>query len=242
MKEPIFVQSLSRALDLVELVYLADDAVPLARLAAAADLKAPTAHNLLRTLVVRGWLEKTAGGAYLPGPQLPVLLSHLATTSIQRAAVTSIVELARQHPEAILTVAVPRGVDVCEVSRVSPGMHAAISRDWLPLDAYASATGLLHQAYATGDLLAAIRHAYPPEVAAGGWPPGTLDGFLASVRKERLSEPRFTSSPLRVAAAPVLGADGRLVAALGACVRRDQADRWPDLVRAIVTRARSITT
>jgi IclR family acetate operon transcriptional repressor len=75
------VQSVHRALDLVEV--LADEGGPLtvAELAARAGLPAPTAHRLARTLVERGYLRQLADRTYALG-FAAVPLAAAATASI----------------------------------------------------------------------------------------------------------------------------------------------------------------
>ena len=64
------VQSLLRGLDLVEMLADHPEGMYLNDLAARAGLKKPTAHNLLRTLVSRGFAARDEAGRYTAGPAL----------------------------------------------------------------------------------------------------------------------------------------------------------------------------
>jgi IclR family acetate operon transcriptional repressor len=64
------VQSLDRALDLLEALTHAPNPLPLSDLAGAASLPLPTAHRLMATLISRGYARQTMTRLYEPGPSL----------------------------------------------------------------------------------------------------------------------------------------------------------------------------
>ncbi|OAA29046.1 transcriptional regulator, IclR family [Frankia sp. EI5c] len=64
------VQSVDRALHLVELLAAAGNGAGLADLARAAGLPQPTVHRLLRALHERGWVRQDADRRYAPGARL----------------------------------------------------------------------------------------------------------------------------------------------------------------------------
>lgn len=58
------VNSVLRACRVLELLAEEGPEVPLARVAEATDLSRPTAHRLLSTLVIAGWVRRTTAGRY----------------------------------------------------------------------------------------------------------------------------------------------------------------------------------
>ncbi|MCW2541132.1 MAG: transcriptional regulator, IclR family [Frankiales bacterium] len=64
------VQSLHRALDILELVAARGGSASIAEIAAAAELPAPTTHRLLRTLVERGYMRQLPNRTYALGFRL----------------------------------------------------------------------------------------------------------------------------------------------------------------------------
>ena len=64
------VQSIERALDLLEMLADADGAVGLSELAATSGLPLPTVHRLVRTLATRGYVRQEASRRYTLGSRL----------------------------------------------------------------------------------------------------------------------------------------------------------------------------
>ncbi|WP_243657678.1 IclR family transcriptional regulator [Parafrankia sp. BMG5.11] len=64
------VQSVHRALDLLEILAAAGGRLPMAELAARAQLPTPTVHRLLRTMVERGYLRQLPDRSYALGFRL----------------------------------------------------------------------------------------------------------------------------------------------------------------------------
>ena len=64
------VQSIERALDLLEMLADAGGALGLSELAATSGLPLPTVHRLMRTLVNRGYVRQEASRRYALGPRL----------------------------------------------------------------------------------------------------------------------------------------------------------------------------
>ncbi|UQX86976.1 IclR family transcriptional regulator [Jatrophihabitans telluris] len=67
------VQSLHRALDVIEAVEQRGGHLPIAEIAAAAGLPLPTTHRLLHTLVERGWMRQLPNRRYALGFRLTPL-------------------------------------------------------------------------------------------------------------------------------------------------------------------------
>ena len=83
MAEPKLVQSVVRGMQMLELVSRVGSGIDLRTISEVLELKSPTAHNLLRTLVELGYLQKTTRPVrYVLGPRLPELARHQAEHSL----------------------------------------------------------------------------------------------------------------------------------------------------------------
>ncbi|MEA5455950.1 IclR family transcriptional regulator C-terminal domain-containing protein [Sinomonas sp. JGH33] len=212
-----FVQSLARGLAVIRAFDADHQEMTLSEVAARTELTRATARRFLHTLVELGYMRTDGrlfaltplvlqlGYAYLSGQQLPELaqpfledLSHREGESTSMAILdgTDIVYLARIHTRRIISVG------------ISPGTR---------FPAHATSMGRV--------LLAALQ-------------PAELDAYFATARLEQLTPRTLTSREaieaelarvrtqgyavvdqelevgLRSVAVPVLGADGRTVAAI----------------------------
>lgn len=211
------VQSLLRGLDILHLLGDAEGGMRLTDLAELLDVKPPTAHNLLRTLADRRFVEQE-GMRYRLGPALAELAAAEADRLLLRLASVTAMDLARRMPAATVTLAELLGNEVTVRLRVSSDRPGVLQRPrgrMLPL--YTTASGLLVQAFAAGDVLLSLRERHPFwEQAAGVWKKSAdLEAYLQRVRDAGYAElPVGKEEAVRVAA-PVFGEGREFVAALG---------------------------
>ena len=86
------VQSVDRALDLLEALGEAERSLSLAEVAQRTGLTPPTAHRLLRTMQARGYVNQHASREYSPGPAL-IALGRKATPALAVLAQPVLAEL-----------------------------------------------------------------------------------------------------------------------------------------------------
>ena len=86
------VQSVDRALDLLEALGAAERSLSLAEAAQRTSLTPPTAHRLLRTMQARGYVNQNASREYSPGPAL-IALGRRATPALAVLAQPVLAEL-----------------------------------------------------------------------------------------------------------------------------------------------------
>jgi IclR family acetate operon transcriptional repressor len=114
------VQSVTRAFELLEALAAAETSLALADLAQRAQLSAPTAHRLLKTMQLRGYIQQTADRNYSLGAAL-IRLGQKATPRLALQAQALLAEL-EQISEETANFAVLDGGLVAYIAQV-PSRH-----------------------------------------------------------------------------------------------------------------------
>lgn len=220
MATTTLVQSLLRGLSILEQVGQSPDGLSVQQVAQLLDLKAPTAHNLLKTLTQRGFLEKTTAPVrYRLGPAvLSLAEGHMQRSLLQRAQ-TTLAELAGQMPQVKFSLAEPAGGEIVVVMAAGPGAAGLVRHQRGPaLNPYASASPLMFQAFWAAESRDQFRQNHPfSEYGLRLWPSvERLEQFLQDARQKGYVHLEFPGDALAKLAAPVRGRSGEVLAALGA--------------------------
>ncbi len=221
------VQSLTRGLQILELAAASEQGVSLGEMAAALQVSPPTAHNLGRTLVAKGYLEKTARPVrYRLGAAVPQLAHARERRVWLREAEAQIRELYAQLRVATVLVAEPVAGEMMAALRMDPTRPGVLERfpNWA-LPPYGTALALCYQAFASDAARREYRQRHPfAEYGAAAW--GTeaaLDTFLVAARRQGLVVV-CSNHPYRVAA-PIFGPGNVFTGGIGASL---SATRSPD--------------
>lgn len=113
------VQSLDRALNLLELLADAGGAMRLAELEKATGLPLPTIHRLIRSLAHNGYVRQEASRRYTLGPRL-IRLGETASRALGSSAVPYLAELVAEIGETA-NMAVLEGDAIVYVAQVPSG-------------------------------------------------------------------------------------------------------------------------
>jgi DNA-binding IclR family transcriptional regulator len=198
-------------------------------LASALDLKAPTAHNLARTLAMRGMVNQTDGGLYALGSGLMEMAARARRSQQERDAERAVQELGALECRPIINYSIPSATRVVVRLRVSPDRPGIVQRpSHRDNPIYSTANGLAFLAFAPEEQVMAMRRAQPfHEHGIRLWASlDELQSFLAEVREKGYAVPPFEGQELYLASAPVRDASEVAVAYLGAAVPRERmADR-----------------
>ena len=237
------VQSLSRGLAILDLVARSENGMALRDIREAMGLKASTAHNLLRTMVAAGYLEKVTGPIRyrLGGAVLDLVHEHGDNALMKRASAVlpelygqlrdilnldpSVLgpheQLNNSSPQSTdwtITLGRVVGAECTMVLRVSPERPTILERPSKVLHPYGSAVTLAFQAYWSQPERDAYRQRHPFwRLGEPRW--GTednLDDFLAEVRHNGYSMPDIHGPEILRVAVPVFGPGHEIVAVLGA--------------------------
>lgn len=210
---------MDRALDLLELLAASDDGLTLRELAHRSALKAPTVHNLLRTLSARGYVAKRSSPIrYAVGPALSALARRASRDALYAQVPDVLRRLAARFPQARVSWTCCAAGELAMRLRIVPGAPGVVEHPTGgTMSPYASASGLAFQAFADAESVAEFRRKHPFwEQGAILWQsPESLEQALDGFRKAGVVNIALRGEGLRKLAAPVYGADGEFAACLG---------------------------
>jgi len=154
------VQSVERALDILEIVTDAENGLRLNEIASKINLKNTTVHNLIRTLAAKGFLEKDENNVYTAGERFLSVAERSANRKFQARLESVITELATELGNATVIISEMSGYDVKVKLRMSPEQSGIIQRpEHFSMCPYSSVSGLLFLAFS--DNRDAIMKNYP---------------------------------------------------------------------------------
>lgn len=243
------VQSVERSLDVLELVARSEGGLGLQDLCELTGLKSSTVHNLVRTLVLRGYLVKQQKPQrYDLGPALQGLALEHENRTLRRVEEVAVRRLGEQLPGFTITLAQAQGGDVLAVLRLGREQPGIVARPRQQvMGPYASASALVYQAFWHDEARASFRRHNPfDEYGAALWQrPEALEAFLAEVRQRGVVVlPRLADRQVWTrAAVPVFSPRGELLGTLGAACPHESAAALPSaetVVAALQAAAREI--
>lgn len=120
-KTPTGVQTVTRALELLDLIADEGEPVTVSALSASSGLPLPTVHRLLRTLVALGYVRQAPNRRYALGPRL-IRLGESAGQSLGAAAQPFLAQLVERTSETA-NLAMREGDMVVYVAQV-PSKHS----------------------------------------------------------------------------------------------------------------------
>ncbi len=226
------VQSVTRALLIVEILANVEDGLTLQQICNELDLKPPTVHNLLRTLAARGYVERVSEPArYRLGNQLVNLADQHRTLTTQRFAATAVSQVFAQFNQVRVTYCEDIGGDVVLKLRMSPERPGLLERPWHSVMlAYTSASVLVYQAFWREDQRLQYEAKYPfATYGAHIWGDReTIDTFLSDVGRKGHADPppkvKGERNKLHRVAVPVFSTENSLLGALGAAFSESDVD------------------
>lgn len=228
MSDTALIQSVLRGLDILGVVAQRPEGLRLSEVADQLGLKAPTAHKLIRTLVSRGFVERSRRPIrYRLGPAMLELAARHWHSHLLLRAPTIMRGLRIAFPPGTATLCEHLGGEVMVMLRMSPERPDFVERPThRVMSPYSSASALAFQAFWSADDRAAYRQRYPFwEHAAHLWQrPEDLDAFLSDVRTRGLAAPEFSGRNAYPCAAPIFDTKGILQGTIGLSVPGEAAD------------------
>ncbi len=214
------VQSVTRALWILEAVASAGAGVGVRELARNAGLKVPTVHGLVKTLAVEGYLcqEDTTGKYRLGHKWFSLAGACHRERTLPGVSVPHLERLASETGETVF-LAMMRGRDIVWAAHAM-GTRRLVANleDYPPPDPYETVTGRTLLAFAPPDPLAEFVRAHPIEKSTGEQirTRADLDEELTAIRARGYARiRRRQADSLSAVAAPVRNHAGAVIAAVG---------------------------
>lgn len=216
------VQSVRRALDLLDLFGFGEvgpEGLSAAALAERFGMGQGAMHNLLKTMMVCGYVSRPARGRYGPGPQLEALQrwGRGSQVAAQQVVEASVGQACSRLGENVVfcTLADGRWVSRARASADHPVQVAPRAIE--PDSIYTLSTGRVLCAFASPDGRARIlaRHGLPGPRWDGLDGPAAFEAACAAIRRAGHVALRREDRDTVMVAVPVLGEAGALLGALG---------------------------
>lgn len=226
------IQSVVRALAIVEALAQARRPMALSELCSQTELKPSTAHHLLGTLVARGWVRHDLRTRhYALGGRLGELslLIPVAGDELMAAARPAVLHLAEQSGEAV-HLATMRGFELVTLMKVEWTQAVRVDTGAVGKSqaAHATATGKAVIATWPASQLDELLARHPLRRFTGRTltDPQRLRSHLRRVQRTGFADDLEEFQPgVRCIGAPVLGADGQARAAVSCSMPTMRADR-----------------
>lgn len=214
------VQSVARALRVLEAVSRSESGVGVRELARSVGLKVPTAHGLIKTLAAEGYLcqEKDTGRYGLGLKCFGLAGVCRRSRSLPAVAVPHMEQLASDTGETVL-LAMMQGRDIVWAAQAM-GTRSLVANleEYPPVAPYETVTGRTLLAYVSCDELAEFVRGHPMAESTGEHirTQGDLDNELEAIRRRGYAMiRRRRADTLSAVAAPVRNHIGTAVAAVG---------------------------
>ena len=212
------VQSVERALDILELLSRSEDEVGVSEIGAGTGLAAGTVHRLLGTLALRGYVHKNARTRRY-GLGLRSLTMAITTRErLAPLALPFLEELMRVSQESA-NLAILEGNAMMYIEQVSPSsrMLRSFTEPGNRVPLHSSGTGKVLLAYQPPRLIDFIvgRAGLTRQTAATITDPAQLRSELRNIRRQGYAVDHGEQEEgVRCLAAPVFGPDGEIFASI----------------------------
>lgn len=216
------VQSVERALAVLESIVDAGE-IGVSELGQKLGLHVATVHNILRTLTARQYLQNV-NGRYRPGPSLAVLLSRSQPITLLARMAQPVLEQLSETTQEATSFTVLTGT-TAKLIAFHPGKHAITIHypQWVWPDPLLLATGQVLVAYASDAIRQTCIENHRQKdasVSATDW-----EKHFADIRTTAYASITFPDRDGQYAfASGISGADGKILAAIGASCPKFRAD------------------
>jgi DNA-binding IclR family transcriptional regulator len=216
------VQALLKGLDIILALASSEDGMRLNELCESQGLNPSTAHNLVKTLRLKGFVDKGADGRLRVGEALKRLGAIDGASALRSKVSDSMVSLAKRLPNTIITFCEQISSEICVTLRLSPDLPSFVNRPvGMNFSAYGNVSGLAHQAFGDSERVSWLRleHGFREEGSRYWASEDALDEYLDSCRARGFARSPFDEGACFKAAVPLRNRTGVLLGVLGVAVR-----------------------
>lgn len=227
-KHPKRIQSVQRAIALVEAIAASDDGMRLQDLARSIGVTAGAAHHLVDTLAASGWVARSAEPVrYRLGPALAELNGRHQQRRLMTAIEAGMRDLHRRLAVCSISLCEAVGSELVLSRAIAHDAGSAvIETRGTVLPAYTSAASLIHLAFWDAERAGTYRaqHSFTEHGAAMWGTPERFDAALRTVRRGGFAElPVRQSEALRLGV-PIFAPGGGLAASFTITVHEGEVD------------------
>jgi DNA-binding IclR family transcriptional regulator len=214
------VQSVIRALDVMEVLAGSGEGLTPREVAVELRLNRSTVHNLMRTLASKRFVRPAEDrGRYVLGPAVAAMLELQGQRSILSRAVSTLKELQRDLPSCGVSFTQPVDGVMHSMARIESSRPDLVQRPHVEImHPYAKASSLALQAFANKGTVADLRHRYPfNQYGSQYWDSlDDLESFLELSRERGYVLPPPLAPDLFAVTAPIFDPLNRFAGAIGA--------------------------
>ena len=214
------VQSLARGLDVLDLISRSENGMKVNDVAEELGLKVTTAHNLIRTLASKSYLEKiTSPLAYVIGSSVKNLYENSQGINTDAYLKNAMKILADKLSNTVLTYSLVEDKQIVVRYRISPDRAGKIQEPRNQLfNLYGSASGIATMAFMNPDEVIEMRELFPfHEHGIYLWQsPEKLDEYLEQTRVQGYALTPFPKQESFRVACPLKNKKDELLGIVGA--------------------------
>ncbi len=212
------VQSLIRGLDILLFVAQGKDGQRLSDLSEKMGLNPSTVHNLVKSLRLKGFVEKCADGRLRTGAVFRELMKASSASGLHGKVESEMKSIAGKFGNAVLTFSEISNSDISVILRMSPDMpgivqHSSATRFHL----YYNVSALVHLAFGDPDVISWLRLSHPfIEEGLTYWKDEeSLMKYLQKTRERGYAISIFSEKDVLRIAVPVFSGNGPIRGSLG---------------------------
>lgn len=211
------VQSLSRGLDMLTALAKSEDGLRLNDVAEALKLSPSTAHNLIKTMRLKGFVEKGKDGKFRLGPVLFEIAGSKGGDAFQAKISAAVKSIVSKFPEAIATFSETAGAEIAVSLRMSPELPGVLQKpSGRSFKLYSSVAGLVHLAFADEEAKSwlQLERSFSEEGKLNWGEEARLQAFLKEARLQAFVENPFRDDDALRLGVPAFDSNGSFRGAL----------------------------
>ncbi|MCF7853663.1 MAG: helix-turn-helix domain-containing protein [Candidatus Pacebacteria bacterium] len=214
------IQSLAAGMDVLVFLAEAENGLRVKDVAEKVGVKPAVAHNLLRTLRVKGFVQRDMRApVYRLGPRLAEILSRQNGQALFQNVENAMSSLLSALPDATITFTQPLNGEIMVVRRLNANDYGIVQKpSGFSLGLYASASGLAMMAFCSEECYLSLQQ-HHPFLDEGGhiWsPPATFDQCLDKIRRQGHAVHPYVDEKRLAVACPIYDERHHLTGVLGA--------------------------
>jgi len=216
------VQALLRGLDIFTLITRNEGGMRLNEVAEELGLNLSTTHNLIKTLRLKGFIEKGQDGKFYTGTSIRETLKLRSEQDYLQSVAREMQALGETFPVATLTYVEERNSEIVVLLRISPEQPGIVQRPLnMRFQLYYNVSALLLLAFADSENALSLRYQHPfIEEGTKYWrDEAQLWAYLSGVRANGVAISPFDSEVACRLAVPLFSVGGDFRGGMGASVK-----------------------